>query len=205
MTAIQGTLFDQEGFIISEPSDIDVSGYAIVLEDLELDVDTEDWRWVQRKLGLLSFKIITESRDPNQEIFIGIARDTDIQSYLNNVEYQAFRQPDLETNGFDFALSNSQFSLHPGEAPSEPPTVHSFWVEHASSQEHQSLIWVPESGKYTIVIMNTDGSEGIKANIQVGVKVMFIRNLGNALLSGGLIVGVLGVLLLYFTIKRRYP
>ena len=37
--AIQNLLVDEDGYLISDPAEIDVSGYAIVLENMEFDID----------------------------------------------------------------------------------------------------------------------------------------------------------------------
>lgn len=205
LRTVQSLFVDDEGFIISDPAEIDVSGYAIVLENMEFDIDPVAWRWFQRRGGLLTFKLTTESNNPSKEIFIGIAREQDVQSYIQNVEYQRIVDTDFDIENYDFKLSDSDFVLHSGEAPSTPPTVHSYWVEHGADSEYQEIIWEPQAGNYYAVIMNADGSEGIKADIQVGVKVPFFGSLGNILISAGAFVGLIGVVMIYLTLKRSQP
>ena len=53
--------------------------------------------------------------------------------------------------------------------------------------------------------MNADGSAGVDAEVKIGVKVPFFGGLGNILMVAGFFVGGIGILLLYFTIKRNQP
>lgn len=202
LRTIQDLVVDEEGFITSDPAEIDVSGYAIVLEDMDFDVDPVAWRWFQRRGGLFTLRVITKSNDPSKEIFIGIAEANDISAYLDDVEYQRVIDANFELDNYDLALSDSDFVLHPGGAPSVPPTVHSYWVTHAVSTDLQELRWEPEAGNYYAVIMNADGSDGIKADVQIGVKIPVFGSIGNILLTVGLFFGGIAVLLLYFTLRR---
>jgi len=205
LRSIQSLIVDEDGYITSDPATIDLPGYAIVLEDIDLDIDPTAWRWIQSRGGLLKLKIITESNDPAKEVFIGVARESDLHSYLQDVEYQRVIDMDFDEENYDLVFSASDFSLHPGGPPSAPPTVHSYWVVHTSSADAQELIWEPQAGTYNIVIMNADGSEGIDAEIQVGASVPFFGSIANILISVGLFVGAIGGLMIYFTLKRSQP
>ena len=205
LRSIQSLVVDEDGFITSDSATVDLPGYAIVLEDIEFNVDPMAWRWLQSRGGLLKLKIVTESNDPSKEIFIGVARESDIRSYLQDVEYQRVVDMNFDEDNYRFVFSAADFRLHPGGSPSAPPTVHSYWVVHTSSAEAQELIWEPLSGTYNIVIMNTDGSEGIDADIQVGASVPFFGSIADILIYSGLFVGAIGGLMIYFTVKRSQP
>ncbi len=202
LRSIQSLVVDEDGFITSDPATIDLPGYAIVLEDIEFDVDPMAWKWMQGRGGLLKFKIITESNDPAKEIFIGVARESDLRPYLQDLEYQRVIDMDFDEENYDLMFSADDFRLHPGGPPSAPPTVHSYWVVHTSSADEQELIWEPMAGTYNVVVMNADGSEGIDADIRVGASMPFFGSIADILIYVGLFVGAIGVLMLYFTIKR---
>ena len=205
MRSIQSLVVDEDGYITSDPATVDLPGYAIVLEDIDLDIDPMAWRWLQNRGGLLKLKILTESNDPGKEIFIGVARESDLRSYIKDVEYQRVIDMDFDEENYDIVFSAADFSLHPGGPPSAPPTVHSYWVVHTSSEDEQELIWEPQAGTYNIIIMNADGSEGIDAIIQVGASVPFFGSIANILISVGLFVGAIGGLMIFFTLKRSQP
>lgn len=205
LRSIQYLLMDDDGFLTSDPAEIDVSGYAIVLEDMDFDMDPVAWRWLQNRGGLLTFKIVTESNDPNKDIFVGIALQKDLADYIEDIEYQRVLDANFELDNFDLTLRDSDFVLHPGGAPSVPPLVHSYWVAHGSGSDLQEIIWEPQAGNYYAVIMNADGSEGIQADVQIGVKIPFFRSIGNILLTAGVFVGAIGAMMIYFTLKRSQP
>jgi hypothetical protein len=205
LRTVQSLFVDEDGFLITDPAEIDVSGYAIVLEDMEFDIDPVAWRWFQRRGGLLTFKIVTESNNPSNEIFIGVAQEQDVKSYLADMEYQRIVDTDFDIENYDFTLRDSDFVLHRGGAPSAPPTIQSYWVAHGADSELQEITWEPEAGNYYVVIMNADGSEGIQADIQVGARVPVFGSLGNILSTAGVFVGAIGVLMIYFTLKRSQP
>lgn len=205
LKTVQNLFVDDNGFLVSDPAEIDVSGYAIVLEDMEFDIDPVAWRWFQRRGGLLSLKIVSESNNPTKEIFIGVAREQDVQSYIQDMEYQRVVDTDFDLEDYDFTLSDSDFVIHQGGAPSAPPLVHSYWVAQGVDSDLQEVIWEPQAGSYYVVIMNADGSEGIAADIQVGARIPFFGNLGNILLTAGVFVGGIGVMMIYFTLKRNQP
>ena len=202
LRSIQVLVVDEDGYITSDPATVDLPGYAIVLEDIDLDVDPMAWRWLQSRGGLLKLKIITESNDPGTEIFIGVARESDMRPYIQDIEYQRVIDMDFDEENYELMFSAADFSLHPGGLPSAPPTVHSYWVAHTSSADVQELVWEPQSGTYNIIIMNADGSEGIDADIQGGASVPFFGSIANILIYAGLFVGAIGGLMIYFTLKR---
>lgn len=151
---------------------------------------------------MLTLKITTESNDPSKEIFVGVARESDIRSYLQDMEYQRIQDLTFDEDHYRIVFSDSDFRLHPGGSPSAPPTVHSYWVVHTSSADEQDLIWEPEAGNYYVVIMNADGSEGINADIQVGAKVPLFGSIADILLYVGIFIGAGGLLMVYLTLKR---
>jgi hypothetical protein len=65
------------------------------------------------------------------------------------------------------------------------------------------VTWTPSTGEYWVVIMNADGSKGVDANVQVGVRVTILSWIGGGLLIGGLFVAMIGVVVIYFGAIRR--
>ena len=205
LRGIQEIMTDEEGFIMSKTKRLDVSSYGIVVEDMDFDIDPIAWRWFETSGGFLRFKIITESNNPGKEIFVGVARVQDAYNYIEPIEYHEIVDMDLGWDRTDFGASHTQYILHDGAAPAAPPTIHSFWVVHGSASGSQTLTWEPEAGNYYLVMMNADGSAGVDADVRIGVQIPFFGGLGNILLTTGIVVGVFGVLMLYFTIRRNQP
>jgi hypothetical protein len=98
-----------------------------------------------------------------------------------------------------------EYRYHPGQTLNITPTDLDIWILEVNGAGEQTLAWTPETGNFWLVIMNADGSEGIEANIKVGVQVPFFGGIGDILISAGVVVGAIGLVMLYFTIKRNQP
>ncbi len=200
LRSIQDIMTDEEGFIMSHTQRVQVSSYAIVVENMDFNIDPIALRWFERQGGFLRFKVETESNIPGKEIFLGVARHSDAFNYIDPMEYHEIRDFNMgwETSG----TPHLGYILHPGEAPIVPPTVFSWWVVLGIAEDQQTVTWEPESGSYYLVMMNSDGSAGIDADVRIGVEVPFFAGIGNILLTAGIFIGVIGALMLYFTIRR---
>lgn len=203
LRGIQEIMTDEDGYIMSNTRRVDVSSYGIVVEDMDFEIDPVAWRWLERSGNYLRFKIITESNNPGKEIFVGVARVQDAYNYIEPMEYHEIMDMDLGWDNSDPGVHHTEYVLHDGEAPAAPPTVHSFWIMHGSASGSQTLTWEPEAGSYYLVMMNADGSAGVDADVKIGVQIPFFGGIGNILLTSGIVVGVFGLLLLYFAIRRN--
>ena len=202
LRSIQSIMSDEEGFIISHTQRVQVPSYAIVVEDMDFDIDPIALRWFERQGGFLRFKVVTVSNNPDKEIFIGVARQADAYSYINPMEYHEISNFNMGWENYS-RTSQLRYILHPGDPPSSPPTVFSYWIVQGAATGQQTLTWEPESGSYYLVMMNSDASEGIDADVRVGVEVPFFAGIGNILLTAGIFIGAISVLMLYFTIRRN--
>ncbi|MFH1178767.1 MAG: zinc-ribbon domain-containing protein [Candidatus Bathyarchaeota archaeon] len=205
LRGIQEIMTDEDGYIMSNTKHFQASSYAIVAEEMDIEIDPVAWRFFERSGGFLKFKIITENNDPSKEVFVGVARYEDAFNYINPMEYHEVSNLDLGWQNFDTGTSQATYTLHPGSAPVAPPTVNSFWIVHGADAGPQTLTWEPESGRYYLILMNADGSAGIDADVKLGVQIPFFSGLGNILIMAGIVVGTFGVLMLYFTIRRNQP
>ena len=77
---------DNEGFYTTKTINIDKDSYAVVTGPADIDVNV-GWNsglfWDPG--DLVTFKIEASNNDPSNSIFIGIARESDIDDYLDNV------------------------------------------------------------------------------------------------------------------------
>jgi hypothetical protein len=203
--SIQDLMTDEEGFIMSNTKQLQVPSYAIITEEIDFNINPTTWRFFERRGGFLKFKLITESNDPEKELFIGVARREDAFNYINTMEYHEIKEIKLGWEEWYNGTSEITYILHHGDPPSVPPTVHSFWVVQGISAELQTIIWEPQAGNYYLVMMNADGTPNISADVKLGVQLPFFGGIGNILLVSGIFIGAIGIMMLYFTIKRNRP
>ena len=146
--------------------------------DLRADPSPPDWL-----LDFVDFSVRIRATgiDQDSELFIGIGPEADVETYLNGVAHDEIL--DVELDG-DVDYRTTQGT----EMPSLP-AEQEFWVASASGSGSQELIWEFSEGRWVVVLMNVDASQGVVADVAVGVR-------SGALLPVAISTLVAGVLLL---------
>ena len=194
-------LTDSEGFITTDTHQLERGSYAIVTEPADIEFDEEwnwGWGWHQAwDLGdLVTFKVEGSNNDHSKGIFIGVAEESDWKAYLSDVEYDEIT--DFSLDPFDVEYMN-----HPGSSVPAAPTSQTFWTAEMSGTGTQTLEWKLETGTYSVVLMNQDGSQGLDLDIAVGAKVPLIFGVGVGLVVVGIVALVVGILMIIFAIRGR--
>ena len=191
------TIKDSEGFYTTETIRIEKDSYAIVTGPADIDIDAGwDWGWGWDLGDLVTFKVEGSSNDPSNQIFIGVATESDLDAYLGGVEY------DEMTNLHIYPYS-VDYQNHPGSIVPGAPTSQTFWTESTYGAGTQILEWELEPGSHSLVLMNDDGSAGIDIDIVFGAKVPLLFGIGVGLLVGGAVALSTSILMLYFAARRR--
>ena len=194
-------LKDDDGFMTTSTYQLDRDSYAIVSEPAEIELDGEwnwGWGWHQAwDLGdLITFKVEGSNNDPSKGIFIGIAEESYWKAYLSDVEYDEIIRFSLDP--FDVDYIN-----HPGSSVPAAPTSQTFWTAEMSGTGTQTLEWQLETGTYSLVLMNQDGSSGVDLDMAVGAKVPLIFGFGVGMVVGGIVALVVGILMIIFALRGR--
>lgn len=189
---VNSALTDDEGYYTTKSLRLERGSYAIITEPAEVDLGSA-WAWDWSKL--VSFKVEGRNTDPSKGVFIGVGEEQDVLSYLNDVEYDEI---------IDFRIDPDEFSYwnHPGTERPAPPTAQTFWSESAYGSGEQSVEWTLESGTWTLVLMNEDGSQGVDLRGVVGVQIPWVFGLGLGLLIGGIVALILGALMVFLSVRR---
>ncbi len=122
----------------------------------------------------------------DKHVFVGIARKATVDAYLANVAH-------AEATDLDFDPFSVKYEAHGGSARPGRPAGQPFW--EATSTGGGSLDWKLRPGKWSVVVMNSDGSSDVSAAVAVGVKVPgllwagigFVA-FGSALLAGAVLM-----------------
>jgi hypothetical protein len=195
------TLENHNPLFTSRTTSLEADSYAIVSEPFNIDWydESQGDRW-----GLGDFvkvRVEGESKDSSNGIFVGIARDTDVDDYLNGVRYHELT--DWTSNPFDDP--EVQYRLHSGSLTPSDPTTETFWEASAHGTGRQTIEWKPEMGRWVLVIMNEDGSAGIDMSGAVGAELPWLFWLGLGLLFVGVLALVGGAIMVYFAARRPKP
>ena len=200
LTWAYATQRDSEGFFTSDTEHFQTATYAITSENIDLGVEpgSGNRRIDLGHLATVRFRVASSTGTP---VFIGIAREVDVDRYLAGVMHD-------EIDDVHFAPFRVTYRFRPGDAPSTPPTAQRFWVASAHGPGVQRLEWEVQSGHWAVVVMNADGSRAVAADASAGVKSDWVLPLAIGLLSGFAVLLVLGSTLLVVGavgLGRRIP
>ena len=179
---------DEEGFLTTPTERFERDSYAITSDNIDLfEADSgEDWILTRGVLGDVN---ITSENVDGSETFVGIGRTVDVRRYLADVQHDEVR--DLDFDPFSVTYRRIEGGEQPG-----PPADQTFWAASASGAGEQTATWEPESGNWTIVVMNADSSKGVAVELSAGAKASFLLWLAIGLMiGGGLLLAVATILI----------
>jgi hypothetical protein len=171
-------LRDDAGYLTTPTVDLAADGYALTVEQVELDTVPGDWPGRQEQLDIQ----LTATSRTGQDVFLGIAPDDVVQDYLRQVPHAR-----IVSIGDD--PGETRYDLVPGDAePAGPPTSEPFWSEAVSGPGTQTLTWTAAAGTWSAVIMNADASPGVEVLAEAGARTDLLLPVSLALLVIGLLV-----------------
>jgi hypothetical protein len=127
---------------------------------------------------------------------VGIAPTEDVERYLTGVAHETVRDLTVVP----------EYTATEGGAPATPPGNRDLWAASASGTGSQSLTFELESGDWTVVLMNADGTAGIDADVAAGAEVPALEWLVPLLLSlggTGLVLSAVALTLIVRGASRR--
>ena len=187
LVVVDQTQRDEDGFLMSPTEDFSTATYAIVSDSADVDFGGSE---SAARAILGDVRIRSES---DRDVFIGIARDTDVDEYLDSVERS------VVTN----IGQDPEYSHRPGDAPTSPPGDQGFWAASTSGSGEQTLEWEPEDGSWSAVVMNSDGSRGVRSELSIGAELDAAIWVGIVLLAVGALLAALAALAITAGVRRR--
>jgi hypothetical protein len=187
-----GAFTDDDGYFTTKTLRIDKESHAVVSEPTDMDVGS--W-WVWDWGDLAYFKVEASNDDDEKGVFMGIADEHDLDHFLSGVEYH-------EITDFDIRPDRLEYRNHPGTSEPEAPTTQAFWLESVSGPGDQTLEWELESGSWSFVLMNDDGSAGVDISVIAGVKIPWLHSTAVGLLAAGVVGLVLGIVMIVLAARR---
>lgn len=183
---VDRALRDDDGYL-GRTDRFSSAGYALVFGEMEYDAPVTDSALPGRLVGDLRVRAAATDGAP---VFVGIAPATEAQAYLDGV---AYTEPGLgDRSGRDVA----------GAAPSAAPTAVDVWDVRATGPGEQEVTWPARTGRWTVVVMNADGTPGVAARVSVGATVPWLDEAGVGLVVAGLLLAAVSVLLVVVAVRR---
>ena len=189
LVVVDQTQRDEDGCLMSPSEDFSTATYAIVSDSADVDFGGSE-RAARAILG--DVRIRSES---DRDVFVGIARDTDVDEYLNDVERSV-----VTDIGED-----PEYVHRRGDAPTSPPGDQDFWAASTSGTGEQTLEWEPEDGSWSAVVMNSDGSRGVASELSIGAELDAALWVGIVLLVAGALLAALAAIAITVGARRRRP
>ncbi|HEY7693714.1 MAG TPA: hypothetical protein VH816_15365 [Gaiellaceae bacterium] len=179
---------DSSGYLMSRSRSFSTETYALVSGSYH--AGTSGLRGVENDV-VGRFRVRTRSDRP---IFVGIARSSGVDSYLGGVRRA------IATRLY---AGPSDFDVQPGGGPPMPPTATHVWAAQSLGSGTQTLAWSPRDGRWRIVVMNADGSAGVRADVAIGGRFPDLLWIGIGLTGGGVLILLLSGVAIRFALPRR--
>ena len=190
LTAAGGLLlgvFGSDGTATSGSHSLSTSSTALVSSA----EDVGDISELADVVGDPRIRLTAKATGPTEGLFIGIGRANDVDRYLASAPIEEVT---------DFEVDPFKLTRHPraGTQRPEPPASQSFWTAQSSGQQSATLRWKVRSGDYRLVLMNSNGHRGVRANGDVALTVPHLPRVAWVLLGAGtlLLLGGTGAIVL---------
>ncbi len=172
---------DDGGFFTSPSIGLSSSGHAVVSEEISLGARPGEVLPTGR-FGTVRLEVASD-----EAAFVGIGPVADVDAFLDDVAHDEVRR---------ITDVGAVYRDVPGESPPSPPGDATFWAASAEGSGAITLDWEVESGRWAVVFMNADGSEGVAVDVAAGVTTAWLLPVAIGLLVGGILVAGLGAALL---------
>lgn len=173
---------DADGYYTTATHTYSSPTRALVTDNLDIDAEFAGEAIGSDRLGRL--RIDPQVAGGAKPAFVGVAPTRDVKAYLDGVQHEQISDINLDP----FTLDKRRAA---GEGRPAMPGAQTFWS--ATSTDGRALDWTVRSGDWSVVVMNADGSPGVKVDAAVGATAPFIRDLAWFLMAIGIGLAVIAL------------
>jgi hypothetical protein len=121
-------------------------------------------------------------------VFVGIARRSEVNAWLSGIAHHRI---------VGISTDNASYNRTAGATRRvAAPAAQDFWLASATGTNSATLDWQVTNGDFTVVLANANGSTGVAADVQAAAQVPDPSALGGALLTTGIVFGLLALALI---------
>jgi hypothetical protein len=176
----------QDGFVTTPSHAYSTPTYALVSETAQL----EGPRWAWRDL-VGTVRVTARTDHP---VFLGIARETDVQRYLGDVSHEVVH---------DIGDDPGEYDTQPGGSQASSPGEQRFWAASAQGAGQVRVDWDVQNGHWALVVMNPAGTRSVDATLRIGAELDALAWVAGGLLGAGALLAVLAGALIYLSLPKR--
>jgi hypothetical protein len=185
---------DDQGYLTTRTHQFTARTAALATQNLDVNLAGADWVVSENHLGKVRLKVAPENGKP---VFVGIARTSDVSDYLRGVSHTT-------VTDVDYSPFKAKYREVAGAPRADRPAGHRIWAASAQGAERQTVTWKVQEGDWSVVVMNADGSPGVRAGISAGANLPFLTPLvWGTLGTGGLLAAAAAGLILVGTRSPR--
>jgi hypothetical protein len=181
---------DSDGYFTTSSDRFTTNTYALAHEGVELFDEARNGDAIVDPGDFATVRVRAESRN-GKPLFVGIAPEADVERFLGGVTHD-------EVEDIDYEPFSGEYLHTTGTLPARAPTEETFWV---AAGDHE-LVWRLETGTWSVVVMNADGSRGVDADLSFGAMIRYLGWISTALLGAGVLFALGGAAGIYFGVRR---
>ena len=184
---------DAAGYVTTPQERFSASGYALRFDAEDMAPVVDDWPWFEDLVGDVRVEVSDVDSAP---LFAGIARTADVADFLGGVPHRRFH--DYQ----DYRPMSGAWPMRAMRPPGSPEDL-TIWTDAASGTGTLTLDWRPQPGDWSLVVMNADGQQGVRADVAVGAAAPALLPVAVVTLSAGLVFLFGGALLIALCVRPR--
>jgi len=165
-----------DGYFDTTLDRLETNTVAITAEDITFAAEPGSPDWVLDSLEA-DVRLQVTNKDNTRDVFVGIARRRDIDSYLAGVAHDEVTDV---RKGIE-----PVYTQWNGDNTVAAPGQQDFWVASAFGPGTQEVTWEAQAGAWSVVVMNADATTELAADVNVGAKAGFVLPLALLLLGLG--------------------
>ena len=189
----QAAATDDDGYFRFTLDRVESDGIAVATTHLWLDDVDNEGPWVLDWLDL-DLRLRVEGAAATDDVFVGIARSADVERYLSQTTYSEVTDLDNRTPDYREVI---------GVRSVGSPLDQEFWTASTSGSGEQELTWEANGGRWSVVVMNADGSPDVSADIEVGARSGAVTPIAVILIVIGGFTAGLAIVLMVVGIRGR--
>lgn len=126
----------------------------------------------------------------SKPVFVGIAQDLDVADYLNGAAHTRVIRYDVPSTISTQTMRGLEHKL-------TPPGDLDWWVAKSGGNGNQSIAWPMQDGRYSVVVMNADGTPAVDTKVSFGIELHRSFGISLLVLGAGIVALALGIALAF--------